>query len=55
MHQLIVITALFMLILIDVDLDGLNRTLSSVDWNDVFDTALLDIDITYQRFFFLYS
>ena len=39
----------------DVDLDGLNSTLSSVDWNDVFDAALLDIDVIYQlEDFFLY-
>ena len=35
----------------DVDLDGLNGTLSNADWNDVFDAALFDIDVIYHRFF----
>ena len=38
----------------DVDIDGLNSTLSSVDWNDVFDATPLDIDVIYQRFFSLF-
>ena len=29
----------------DVDSDGLNSTLASVDWNDVFDAVLLIIDV----------
>ena len=35
----------------DIDLDGLNGTLSNADWNDVFDAALFDIDVIYHRFF----
>ena len=38
----------------DVDLDGLNGTLSNADWNDVFDAALFDIDVIYHRFFFYF-
>ena len=37
----------------DIDLDGLNGTLSNADWNDVFDAALFDIDVIYQRFFYI--
>ena len=37
-----------------VDIDGLNSTLSSVDWNDVFDATPFDIDVIYQRFFSLF-
>ena len=35
----------------DIDLDGLNGTLSNADWNDVFDASLFDIVVIYQRFF----
>ena len=35
----------------DMDLDGLNGTLSNADWNDVFDASLFDIVVIYQRFF----
>ena len=35
----------------DIDLDGLNGTLSNADWNDVFDAVLFDTDVIYQRFF----
>ena len=38
----------------DVDIDGLNSTLSNVDWNDVFDATPFDIDVIYQRFFYLF-
>ena len=38
----------------DIDLDGLNGTLSNADWNDVFDAALFDIDVIYHRFFFYF-
>ena len=37
----------------DLDLDGLNGTLSNADWNDVFDALLFDIVVIYQRFFFI--
>ena len=35
----------------DIDLDGLNGTLSNADWKDVFDASLFDIVVIYQRFF----
>ena len=38
----------------DVDIDGLNSTLTSVDWNYVFDATPFDIDVIYQRFFFFF-
>ena len=39
----------------DVDLDGLNSTLSSVVWNDVFDAALFDVLTLFIKDDFLYS
>ena len=39
--------------MIDIDLDGLNGTLSNAHWNDDFDAALFGIDVIYQRFFSL--
>ena len=39
----------------DVDLDGLNSTLSTVVWNDVFDAALFDILTLFINDVFLYS
>ena len=38
----------------DVDIDGLNSTLSSVDWNDVFDATPFDMT-SFIKDFFLYS
>ena len=35
----------------DIDLDGLNSSLSNADWNDVFDASLFDIGVIHQRFF----
>ena len=39
----------------DTELDGLNGTLSNADWNDVFDAALFDVDVIYERFFSILS